>query len=220
MLIEGAAGSAAKVIFGPMINVLTTMYSTWRSNRKEDQEYREKVFKEEFLPAFERLEAIHTNYLTSFHDFYEVCRKFETPPYDLLAKFRRYGIEYSGWREDVRCFVDVCGALAKNHKLKKEREAIEEFANAIKHYFEVTSPDGGSEFTPTWFSDFLSKFESLVRTGQSPWDASYEGYGFGSDPKGTLMGYLRTVYQTELPARWARVSKAKAALQIALLSPR
>lgn len=216
MVVESALGSAAKYIFVPMLNFLNAAYSTWRSKKKEDRDYRAQIFKEQFLPAFTRLEAIHKDYLVSFHEFYEICKKFETPPQDLLAKFRRYGMEYSTWREDSRFFVNVCESLTENRMLPKEKEVIDNFATAIRNYFTATFPDG-SVFAPSWFSGFLSQFEDLVRRGQSPWDVTYDGYGFGNDPKGTFMKFLQTVYQKELPARWKKLNEAKAELQAALV---
>ena len=192
MIAEGAAGSAAKAIFGPMLNFLTFSYSTWRLSSKERFALRIDSFNDQFLPAYSKLAEIHQNYVVSLHEFYELSKKFQTPAYELIAKFRRYGMEYTSWREDVRCFVEVCDVLAKNSVFKKDKDVIKEFANAIRDYFVATSPDG-SPLAQSWFSSFLNEFQDLARIGQSPWEEEYKGMGY-SNPKRALMDYLRTVY--------------------------
>lgn len=217
MVAEGSLGPAAKVVFGPMLNFLTFAYSTWRLNDKEKFALRASVYKEQFFPAFEKLAEIHQDYMKSLHEFYEIAKKFQTPQHELIAKFRRYGIEYASWREDVKCFTEVCGVLSKNTAFKNEKDAITEFSNSIRDYFAATSPDG-SRLASSWFSSFLNEFQMHAREGRSPWDAEYEGMGYHK-PKDALMDYLRKVYQIELPQRWARVTKAKATLQGVLVVP-
>ena len=205
--------SASSAIFGPMLRAFTWLYDTWRSKSKETLEERRRAYAQHFEPAYKRLETIHANYLTSFQKFYDLCRKFETPPLDLLSQFRQYGMEYTTWREDLRNFALVSKELAKGFKKADEKAAIEKFRQALLDYFSVTIASGESHHWPSWFSHFIGSFEEHVREGRSPWDDDYAVTGV-ADPKGTFIKRLRAAYETELPAKWSKVSAAKAQLQI------
>lgn len=208
---EPATASAA--IFGPMLRAFTWFYDTWRSKSKEAVEERRRAYTEHFEPAYKRLETVHSNYLSSFQKFYDLCRKFETPPPDLLSQFRQYGLEYTTWREDLRNFALVSKELAKSFRKPEEKAAIEAFRQALLDYFSVSIASGESHHWPSWFSHFLGTFEQHVREGRSPWDADYTATGV-ADPKGTFIQQLRAAYEVELPAKWSQVSAAKAQLQI------
>ena len=204
--------SSSTAIFGPILRALTWVYDTWRSKSTEALAERRRAYSEHFEPAYKRLETIHTNYLTSFHRFYELCRKFETPPKDLLFQFRQYGMEYTTWREDLRNFSRLAGELAKSFPMPKDKEAIEAFRKAIVDYFSVSIASGSSQHWPSWFSSFISEFESHVKEGRSPWDADYSSMGV-ADPKNTFIQRLRAAYETELPTKWKAVAAAKANVQ-------
>ena len=207
-MIEGSASSA---VFGPMIRMFTWLYDTARNNSKEAREKRKTAYKEHFEPAYLRLETIHKNYLTSFHEFYELCRKFETPPKDLLEKFRKFGMEYTTWREDLRNFSVVAEQMSKSFKKPEQKKAINDFRLSIIDYFKVTFTSG--QHWPSWFSAFLAEFEQHIREGRSPWDSPYTAMGV-NDPKDTFIAKLRSAYEIELPQRWSAISKAKVNLQV------
>lgn len=209
-MVEPASASSA--IFGPMIRAFTWLYDTWRSKSKESLEERRRAYSQHFEPAYKRLETIHANYLISFHKFYDLCRKFETPPLDLLHQFKQYGMEYATWREDIRNFSLVTHELAKSFRKPDEKEAIESFRQAIVAYFNVSIASGDFHHWPSWFSQFIGEFEAHVREGRSPWDADYGSIGV-ADPKGTFINRLRAAYETELPAKWSAVAAAKAKVQ-------
>lgn len=122
-------------------------------------------------------------------------------------------MEYTTWREDLRNFALVSKELAKGFKKADEKAAIEEFRQALLDYFSVTIASGESHHWPSWFSHFIGSFEEHVREGRSPWDDDYAVTGV-ADPKGTFIKRLRAAYETELPAKWSKVSAAKAQLQI------
>jgi hypothetical protein len=110
-----------------MLRAFTWLYDTWRSKSKEALEERRRAYSEHFEPAYKRLETVHTNYLTSFHKFYELCRKFETPPLDLLHHFKQYGMEYATWREDLRNFSLMTRELVKAFRKPDERTLLSHF---------------------------------------------------------------------------------------------
>jgi len=205
--------SASSAIFGPMLRAFTWFYDTWRSQSKEAREERRRVYTQHFEPAYKNLEKVHTNYLTSFHKFYDLCRQFQTPPLDLLSQFRQYGMEYATWREDVRLFATVARELAKSFRKPEEKQAIEQFRDAVVDYFSVSIASEESQHWPSWFSYFISEFEQQVKEGRSPWDGQYSAAGV-ADPKGTFIERLRSAYEVELPAKWSAIASAKAQLQI------
>ncbi|SFN61473.1 hypothetical protein SAMN05216386_1372 [Nitrosospira briensis] len=204
--------SSSSVIFGPMLRAFTWLYDTWRSKSREALEERRRAYSQHFEPAYKRLETIHTNYLTSFHKFYDLCRKFETPPLDLLHQFQQFGMEYATWREDLRNFSMVTRELVKSFRRPDEKEAIEAFREAVVDYFNVSIPSREFHHWPSWFTDFIRDFETHVREGRSPWDAEYRGIE-AKDPKGTFIMRLRAAYESELPAKWSAVAAAKAKVQ-------
>lgn len=209
-MVEPASASSA--IFGPMLRAFTWLYDTWRSKSKEALEERRRAYSEHFEPAYNRLETVHTNYLTSFHKFYDLCRKFETPPLDLLHQFRQYGMEYSTWREDLRNFSLVTRELAKGFRKPDEKEAVESFRNAIVDYFNVSIASGDFHHWPSWFSHFIGEFERHVKEGRSPWDGDYSSSG-APDATATFVKQLRSAYEVELPTKWKAVASAKAKVQ-------
>jgi hypothetical protein len=122
---------------------------------------------------------------------------------------------------------------------------IYRFSGLIDDTTPVTSPSdflyfsivtwttlGYGDLKPTQLSRMFAASEALLgyiamglylslvfnAIGRSPWEDEYEGMGY-HNPKVALMDYLRKVYQSELPKRWARVTKAKAALQGVLVVP-
>ncbi len=204
--------SASSAIFGPMIRPFTWFYDNWRANNKEKTEERRRAYKEHFEPAYLRLENIHKNYIQSFHNFYELCRKFETPPKELLYEFRNYGMEYTTWREDLRNFSQLSTALSKSFRRKEEKEAITNFNKAVIDYFNVTITSGEYHHWPSWFTAFINDFEQHVREGRSPWDHEYLAMGV-NNPKETFIERLKAAYEVELPNKWNSVAVAKTNIQ-------
>lgn len=207
-----ATVTASGAIFGPILRSLTWLYDTSRGHSKEKIEERRRAYKEHFEPAYERLEVVHKNYMTSFHEFYDLCRKFETPPKDLVHKFRSYGMEYATWREDIRNFVNLSQELSKSFSKPKEKEAIANFSESIRQYFDVSIASGEFWHWPSWFTAFINDFEEHVSEGRSPWDDEYRVTG-AKDPKGTFIKRLKSAYEVELPTKWSDVAKAKTELQ-------
>ena len=204
--------SSSAAIFGPMIRAFTWFYDTWRDNSKDKVEERRRAYKEHFEPAYQRLEDIHRNYLQSFHKFYERCRKFETPPEDLLYKFRHYGMEYATWREDLRNFSKMSVTLSEAFRKEEEKEAILNFSKAITDYFNITIASGDFHHWPSWFTAFINDFERHVKEGRSPWDHEYTAMGV-NNPKETFIERLKAAYEVELPKKWSSIATAKTNIQ-------
>lgn len=204
--------SSSSAIFGPMLRAFTWLYDTWRSKSKEALEERRRAYSEHFEPAYKRLEVVHTNYLISFHKFYDLCRKFETPPLDLLHHFKQYGMEYTTWREDLRNFSLMTRELVKAFRKPDEKEAVESFRSAIVDYFNVSIASSEFHHWPSWFSHFIGEFERQISEGRSPWDGDYSSTG-DRDAKTTFIKQLRSAYEEELPKKWKAVALAKAKVQ-------
>lgn len=208
------ATSASAAIFGPFLRALTWFYDNRRAATIEEKAERRRAYKEHFEPAYKLLEEVHRNYLDSFHEFYTLCSKFETPPAELVEKFRSMGLKYSGWRTDLRHFSRIVRELGKSFQKPEQKQAIENFRIALVEYFNVALPEGDAGHWPSWFTFFIDTFESLIREGKSPWEYDYRiAIEAPEDPKVTFMNRLRSAYKTELPARWDAVAEAKAKLQ-------
>lgn len=204
--------SAFSIVFGPILRTFTWLFDTWKGTSKDDIDRRRRAWSEHFEPAYGRLETIHNDYLTSFHKFYDACRKFETPSNDLLFAFRSYGMQYATWREDVRAFGDVSNAIAEQFRKPDQKSAVQDFGKAIEAYFNVAIASGEKRHWPSWFSHFIGEFERHVREGRSPWDGDYSSTGV-PNPTGTFIERLRSAYETELPTKWKAVAAAKARLK-------
>jgi hypothetical protein len=204
--------SASFAIFGPILRTFTWFFDTALANSKDKREERRRAYSQHFVPAYERLETIHKNYLTSFHKFYQLSREFKTPSLDLLKQFRDFGIEYAAWREGLKSFSLVTRELARQFRRKEERDAIEGFRVALVNYFNVTIPSGEYDHWPSWFTYFINDFESHIREGRSPWDHEYTSTG-ADNPKATFIARLRSAYETEIPTKWQALAMAKASVQ-------
>ncbi|MGN7439094.1 MAG: hypothetical protein ACTHOO_10685 [Alcanivorax sp.] len=191
------------VIFEPILRVFKFFYDCRSDNKKHRLEMRRKAYDDHFITAFEKMEKIHINYMKSFHEFVDICLEMKTPNHQLLREFRRYGIEYSHWREGVRNFSKTASSLAENFSDEKEKAAIEEFVKSIDEYFQASIYD---RHYRSWFSGFLSVFEDQVKAGISPWDYDYSRIiCSGDDPKITFINSINRVCKDVLPQNWKNI---------------
>ncbi len=178
---------------------------------KEIKKQRRRAYAHFFEPAYIRMEKIHTDYLRSFHAFYNIALNREIPQLSLFQSLRGYSIEYASWRQDIRSFNSIAKKLIQNFSESEEKKAISSFSRAIKNYFKVA---GLSEKQHTsWFSYFLWNFENNIIKGFNPFEYDYKKFIAGADPSEDFLIILERTYTKDIPARWNSIVRAKTRLQ-------
>ena len=170
------------------------------------QERRTAFFEKEIAPIHESMKVIHEDYSTAFKELLALLEDGSTIPrtIELLKKKR---LVHVTTRKDMEAYAAATADLKKRGYLRnREVAALHDYAEAIRSYLKGASP---VDARVSWYSDFISEFESLLRRGVSPFTVpAFDSIESNGSPVSLVKRAYAEAVHRDLPEAWQRYSKA------------
>lgn len=166
---------------------------------------RQQFYEQEIVPIHQTMTEIHEDYSKTLLELSELFEKEGDidKTIELLNKRR---LVYITKRKDVLAFSKEIESVKKSWYLRHREVALfVTYAEAIRAYFQSASP---VDMRVSWYSDFISEFQSIARRGASPYQADYSSISTGTPPVEQVKKAYHAAVHTDIPNAWQQYAQA------------